>query len=260
MQWSVSTQSRLERGELGKLRDRDLQLLGEVLGFKDGETAAMIGLLRQTAEKSWWHSFGDVILESFGVYVGLETDARSLDIYRPDIVPGLFQTAEYAATLNRIFFPKDSEDEQQRRIQLGRQRQMILTRKAKPATVNLVLQEAVLRTVVGGSSVMAAQLRHFADMSVRPNITVRVLPFTAGFPLGITLGPFVILDFAADPKGVAAPTVIYVENYTGDMYLEVETDVRQYRRASAIIQHAALDAVTSRNLLRQVAKEYQREH
>lgn len=256
MQWSVSTQSRLERGDLGKLKDRDLQQLGRVLGFAEKETAAMIGLLQQAAEKSWWHSFGDLIPETFDVYVGLENDARALDIYRPDIVPGLVQVAGYAAALDRIYFPKDSEEEQNRRIQLKLHRQATVTRKAKSLIVDLVLHESVLRTVVGGPAVMAAQLRHLADLSVRPNVTIRVLPFKAGFPVGISVGPYVILEFSPDAKGVNPPTVVYVENYTGDMYLEADPDVQRYRRASTIIQRVALDAVMSRNLLRQAAKEH----
>ena len=256
MQWSISTQSRLERGELGKIRDRDLRELGQALGFTDEETAAMVGLLQQAAEKRWWHSFGDLIPESFDVYVGLETDAYSLDIYRPDIVPGLFQTADYAAALDRIYFPTDSEEEQDRRIQLKLRRQAIITRKAKPVNVDLVLNESVLNMTVGSPAIMAAQLRRLADLSLRPNVTIRILPSKAGFPVGMSVGPFVILDFAADAKGVIPPTIIYVENYTGDMYLEAESDVKRYRGASTIIQRAALDVVMSRNLLRQAAKEH----
>ncbi|MFD7845478.1 Scr1 family TA system antitoxin-like transcriptional regulator [Nocardia sp. NPDC059764] len=101
---------------------------------------------------------------------------------------------------------------------------------------------------------MATQLRHLADLGTRPNITVRVVPFQAGFPLGTPVGPFVALDFKPDVKGVAEPTVIYVESYTGDMYLEGEADVGKYRRAFATIQHVAMDAVTSRNMLRQCAR------
>jgi Domain of unknown function (DUF5753) len=35
-------------------------------------------------------------------------------------------------------------------------------------------------TVSGGPAVMAGQLAHIAEMAGRPNVTVQVLPFTAG--------------------------------------------------------------------------------
>ncbi|MEU0499466.1 helix-turn-helix transcriptional regulator [Nocardia sp. NPDC005998] len=254
MQWSHSKYSRLERGEPGKVLDRDLTALGEVLEIPEGKVAAMIDLAHQVAEKTWYNTFDDLIRENFDVYMRLETDAHAMGIYRPDLVPGLLQTAEYARALNRIYFPKDSEEEQDRRIELKLQRQNIITRKKSPIGVDLMLHESALHSMVGDTAIMATQLRHLADISTKPNITIRVLPFKAGFPLGMAVGPFVILDFKPDSKGVAEPTVIYVENFTGDAYLEGESDVDKYRRAFATIQYSALDVVASRSLLRQVAR------
>ncbi|MFE3195493.1 helix-turn-helix domain-containing protein [Nocardia sp. NPDC059240] len=254
MQWSHSKYSRLERGEPGRILDRDLRELGNILEIPDDKTDAMIELARQVAEKTWYNSFNDLIRANFDVYMRMETEAAAMEIYRPDLVPGLFQTADYARSLNRIYFPKDSAEEQDRRIELKVRRQAIVTRKKTPVTVDLVLHESALYTTVGSDLIMATQLRHLADLGTRPNLSVRILPFRAGFPLGTPAGPFVGLDFKPDAKGVAEPTVIYVESYTGDMYLEDDSDVGKYRRAFATIQHAALDAVTSRNLLRQVAR------
>lgn len=254
MQWSHSKYSRLERGEPGKVLDRDLTALGEVLEITEDKVAAMIDLAHQVAEKTWYNTFNDLIRQNLDVYMRLETDAHAMEIFRPDLVPGLFQTADYARALNRIYFPKDSEEEQDRRIELKLQRQKIITRKKSPVSVDLVLHESALHSMVGNEAVMAAQLRHLADLSTRPNISIRILPFKAGFPLGMAVGPFVILDFKPDVKGVADPTVIYVENFTGDAYLEGESDVDKYRKAFAMIQHAALDVVASRALLRQVAR------
>ncbi|MFE7796837.1 helix-turn-helix domain-containing protein [Nocardia sp. NPDC057440] len=260
MQWSPSKLSRLERGEPGKLYARDIELLCQILGFDTEQTAAMKGLAQQAVVKNWWHGFGDLIPEGFSVFVGLETSAVEMTIYRPDLVPGLFQTADYARALDRIWFAKDSEEEQDRRIQLRMSRQTVITRKTKPARVDIVLYESVLHAVVGGPRVMSAQLRHLADLSTKPNIAIRVLPFKAGFPVGGPVGPFTMLDFGSDAKGnVVEPTVIYVESFTGAMYLEHTTDVDRYRAASIVIQQAALDAVTSRNLLRQGAREFERE-
>ncbi|PFW99831.1 hypothetical protein CJ469_04865 [Nocardia farcinica] len=254
MEWSISKLGRIERGETGKLTSRDIEALCDIIGFDPDTTAAMIGLNKQAAEKSWWHSFGDLIPEGFNVYVGLETSATALDIYRPDVVPGLLQTADYARALDRLYFPDDTDEESDRRVQLRHRRQKIITRKTNPTILDVVLHESVLHTVVGTAEVMAAQLRHLAGISTRPNVSVRVLPFTAGLPVGTPTGPYIILDFITDRAGHTEPAVIYVENFTGDMYLEAETDLQRYRHASATLHRAALDDVTSRTLLRQVAK------
>ncbi|RDI66590.1 helix-turn-helix domain-containing protein [Nocardia pseudobrasiliensis] len=258
MQWSPSTQSRLEHGDIGRLRDRDLVELGRILELGEAEVVAMIGLLRQPPTENWWRSFMDVMLGAFDVYLSLEAEARVLDIYQPHVVPGLFQTVAYAGALDRIYFPGDCEEDQRRRVEVRLRRQRIITRKSRPVSVTLILHEAVLHTIVGSSAVMAAQLSHLAALSTLPNVTILVLPYGAGLPIGTPVGPYVILDFPDSPKELASPTTIYIENLTGDMYLGGEGEVKRYRAVSQIIRRAALDEVTSRNMLRQLSKEYQR--
>ncbi len=107
---------------------------------------------------------------------------------------------------------------------------------------------------------MAAQLRHLADLSTMPNIELRVLPFRSGLPVGVATGPFTILSFGSDRNGDSIePTVVYAEAYTGAMYFEKANDVRRYSEAYELTQRAALDVRPSRDLLREVAREHQRE-
>ncbi len=253
MGWSAPTQSRIERGRLGNLRARDLRELCRVLEIEDQEEVdALISLLDEASARStsWWQRFGEVINERLDVYVGLETDARSIDIFRPDLVPGLFQIAEYARALNEVYFPGDTVETQDQRIELKLRRQTSLTRKTNPTAVTMVVDEAALRRVVGSERVMRAQLKHLADMSQRPNISIRVLPYTAGFPVGGPTGPFSVLTFESDPM------IVYVEAFTSNMYLEADSDVRKYRAAFASLHRATLDEVASRNVMRQVAREF----
>ncbi|WP_228838487.1 helix-turn-helix domain-containing protein [Nocardia amamiensis] len=258
MQWSKSKLARIEKAEgNGTLREVDIRELCRFLGFDDDMTTAMVGLARQSDAKCWWHTFDDVIRKSFNMYVGLESSATSLTMFRPDLIPGILQTADYARALDRIYFPGESADELDRRVQLRIKRQNIILRRHHPVSVDIVLHESALRSVVGGPKTMAVQLRHIADVSTRPNVTIRVLPFSAGFPLGLYVGPYVILDFGRDNKGKeVAPRIVFLEGYTGDMYLEREQDTQMYQTASTAIQRASLDTVASRNLLRQVAKGF----
>ncbi|MFI6040296.1 helix-turn-helix domain-containing protein [Nocardia sp. NPDC051321] len=258
MQWSKSKLSRIEKGEGGSaLRELDIRELCRIYEFADEMTAAMVALAGQSDEKCWWHTFDDVIRKSLNMYVELESVATSLTIFRPDLVPGLFQTAEYARALDRIYFADESDEDLDRRVQLRIKRQSMIERRAQPVAVDMVLHESVLRTLVGSRKVMSGQLRHLADTSTRDNVTVRILPFQAGFPIGTPVGPYVILDFGTDANDkVGSPTVVYIEGCTGDMYLERDQDTRVYRAASHAIRQAALDAAASRILLRRTAKEF----
>ncbi|MEU1209694.1 helix-turn-helix transcriptional regulator [Nocardia sp. NPDC005825] len=257
MEWSESKLQRLETGNAEKIRVLDVRELCRIYDFDDEFCSALTGLAQQTSVKSWWHEYDDLIPEGFNVYVGLEASARGLISYQPEIIPGLLQTAEYARVLINDYWPDAASDQLDRRVQLKTRRQSLLTRKRSPAHFDVVVHETALRRVVGGPRVMAGQLRRLADMSTLPTIAVRVLPFSAGVPIGHTVGPFVILDFGYDAGNrPVEPTVVYLENFLGDLYLEKQAAVDRYREAYQAIQRAALDEATSRDLLRRAAKEY----
>ncbi|WP_280468760.1 helix-turn-helix domain-containing protein [Nocardia cyriacigeorgica] len=257
MEWGASTLQRLEKGQADRIRTIDIRELCRIYGVPDRLAEGLAGLAQQADTPSWWHAFGDVIPETFDVYVGLEAAAERVAAYHPEIVPGLLQTADYARALYRLAHPGETEAALEQRVQLRLQRQALITRRVAPATVDVVLPESVLRRMVGGAKVMAAQLRHLADIGTRDNVTVRVLPFAAGAPLGVGVGAFTILDFGTDRAGrPLEPPVVHAEGLTGDLYLERPVDVRRYHRAHENLQQCALDGQSSRHLLRQLAKEF----
>ncbi|MBF6238860.1 helix-turn-helix domain-containing protein [Nocardia otitidiscaviarum] len=257
MEWSESKLQRLETGNAEKIRVLDIRELCRIYDFDDEFTAALVGLAQQSNVKSWWHEYDSLVPEGFDMYVGLESSARTLISYQPDLVPGLLQTPDYARVLIADYWPDAPREQIDRRLQLRVRRQHLLTRKRSPAVFDVVLHETALRRVVGTPRIMSAQLRRVADMSTLPTITVRVLPFSAGVPSGHTVGPFVILEFGRDPRHRPVdPTVVYLENYLGDLYLEKQAAVDRYREAYHALQHAALDEASSRDLLRKAAKEY----
>ncbi|WP_280253068.1 helix-turn-helix domain-containing protein [Nocardia abscessus] len=255
---SSSGLQRLETGQATRLKVRDLQAICEVLDLSEEMSAAMVGLLRQSAEPNWWHEYGNLIPTTFDVYVGLETAARKLTTYQPSLVLGLLQTAEYAAALIQAGTPAESSDELRRRVELRMKRQTIVTRKRRPIELEVVLHECALRSAVGGDRVMAPQLHHLAEIGKMPNVTIRVLPFAAGAPIGHPVGQYAILEFGDDSNDRAVePPVVYLENFTGCLYLEKADDIQRYAWVHDCLRRASLDEAASRSLLRQVAKELQ---
>lgn len=257
MQWSISTVQRLEVGATGRIRLMDLEALCRVYEFTDEFTEVLKGLALQAAGKTWWHEYGDLIPEHFDVFVDLESSAQTLTWYEPELVPGIVQTPAYANALIRAAFPEEAVTDHERRVKLRMGRQSRVTRNHSPVRIDIVLRESALRGLVGGCRVMAGQLRHLADLGTRPNVTFRILPFSAGSPMGVAMGPFVILE----PRQLTRrqppePTVVYVESYTGDLYLEKPATVQRYAQAYQRLRRKTLDDERSRALLRRVAKEY----
>ncbi|MCU1642606.1 MAG: hypothetical protein JWN03_2881 [Nocardia sp.] len=84
-----------------------------------------------------------------------------------------------------------------------------------------------------------------------------MLPFYAGFPLGMPLTPFTIFLFGKDARGkLSEPTVVFAESFAGAMYFERQIEVGIYREAFKKVQRATLDTRLSRDLIREVAREY----
>ena len=260
MQWGKSTLQRLEKGQTPKIRTHDIAQLCEIYRLPADQTSDLIALAEQTAVKNWWQAYGSLISPNFDIYMGLESAARRMTSFQPSSIPGLLQTADYARALDRLYFPDDSEAQLDQRVELRLRRQGVITRGKRPAMLIVILHESALRTVVGSPKIMAALLRHIADLSTRPNVEIRILPFRAGLPVGMSTGPFTILEFETDGKGVPVePTLVYAEAFTGAMYFEDTDQVDRYREAFQVLQRAALDTRPSRDLLRELAKEHERE-
>ncbi|WP_328409558.1 helix-turn-helix domain-containing protein [Nocardia sp. NBC_00403] len=254
---SASTLQRIEKGTVAHLRELDLAALCKIYEFGNDHTAAMKGLAAQGNEQSWWCEYGDVIPANFDFFVGLEASAHRLTTYEPELVPGLLQTSAYASVLIRSVYPEDGAEEHARRVQLRTRRQARITRKHNPATLRVILRESVLRGIVGGPRIMATQMKYLADMATRPNVSLQILPFSTGFPLGGAVGPFVIVEFGADKQGkMIEPPVVFAENFTGGLYLAKSSAVQRYHDAYEGLRRCTMDAAASGALLRRMAKEY----
>ncbi|WP_040839249.1 helix-turn-helix domain-containing protein [Nocardia brevicatena] len=257
MEWGASTLQRLEKGQAERIRTIDIQELCRIYGIPDPLADGLMVLARQTAAESWWHALGGGVPANFDVYSSVEAAAEELLIYQPELVPGLLQTPDYLRAVTRAHHTDESETDRERRVQQRMQRQALITRKTSPARLHAVIGEAALRRVVGGTKAMVAQLRHLADLGTRDNVSVQILPFAAGAPLGIGVGQFTVLDFGIDRAGRAVePPLVHTAGLTGDLYLESPSDLRRYDRAHECLRRCALDVQQSRQLLRQLAKEY----
>jgi transcriptional regulator with XRE-family HTH domain len=246
LEWSTSTLFRIETGR-SRPQPGNVRTLLELYGVTGPERDGLIQLTRDARKPGWWHSFRDVLPNPYEVYIGLEAGAASLRNFEPIVVPGLLQTADYARAMFRNGPRELDRDEVERRVEVRLARQEILTRDNRPR-LWAVIDEAVIRRLVGGTEVMRGQLRHLADAAQRGKTTIQVVPYRAGAHAGTT-GPFVILDYE-EPTD---PDVVYVETLAGDIYLEERPDVNRYTLAFDRLVAAALHPDDSVRLIEQVA-------
>ena len=215
-----------------------------------------MGLAKETKNRGWWHSYGDVIPEGFDLYIGLEEAAARLSWYSSELVPGLLQTDAYAETLIREDNPGVADEEIRRRVEVRIARQALLTRVTATPTVEVALNEAVLRRPVGGTTVMGDQLKRLVELNELDNVNVRVIPFGAGLHAGLFSGPFVMMRFPVNGDGRdTEPPTVYVEGFTGALYLDKPHEIDRYDAAFKAIWGSALNHKDTQSLLLQALKE-----
>lgn len=256
---SQAALQRIETARTKKIRALDVRGLCELYEVTGDETLRALDLAEQAKVTSWYTAFAGLYSDpTFNMYVELSAAAEQLISYQ-EIVFGLLQTPDYARSLISSFYRDESAEDIERRVALRMKRQAIVMRKADPVQLELLLHESALRRVVGGREVMAAQLRHLAEVSKRPNIDIRIQPDSAGYTRGLFHGPFVLLSFGTDAKGrPLEPPLVYFEGHgKPDIYLESYEDVRRYDELAADIRSTAHDDVRSRELLRRAAREYE---
>lgn len=252
--WSESKVSRIESGK-SPLSDKDARSLLGLYGIENSEEVQQfVNLVRKSRQQGWWHSYGDALPDWFKAFVGFETDASAIRTYQAELVPGLLQTKAYAFEVIRAMNPDESADESENRASLRFERQEILGRKdPAPPRLWTILNESVLRRVVGSGTVMAGQLNHLADLvDSHPGVTVQILPFDAGAHASMGYS-FSILSFSDVPGSIA-----YTEALTSATYIDKEQDLVRHEEIFQRLMAASVQPEKSVSWLRDTAREYDR--
>jgi hypothetical protein len=233
-------------GRVG-VRQPDLESLLDLYEVSGEARAALLALGRQATHRGWWHSYADALPAYFEDYVGLEDGAKSLATYQNQLVHGLMQTADYAATVFRAAQPAASADEVERQLAARTTRQALLT-ASNPLQVWAILDEAVLRRSVGGMTVMHSQLTRIQEIAALPNVTLQVLPFDTGAHASMGTS-FELLQFP-EPGDTA---IVYIEDQTSSQYLETAADIERYTLVFDHLRASALSPQRSIEFIGQVA-------
>ncbi len=247
--WTASAISRWETGDR-RIRPADLRVLLDLYDIQGEQREVLLTLAREARQRGWWQSYSsDAIPEWFQVYLGLEAEAASIHEYATELVPGLLQTADYYRSFMQTAPAAGDTETIERKIAVRTERQQRRDAADAPECW-AVLNEAVIRRVVGGPDVMRSQLERIVELANRPHISVQVLPYRAGAHPAMD-GSFIILGFpeAQDPD------VVYLESQTGSLYLEKPPEVERYQAMFNHLVAKALDPDESKRVIAQVARE-----
>ncbi|MEU4357251.1 helix-turn-helix domain-containing protein [Streptomyces virginiae] len=178
-------------------------------------------------------------------YMTLEAEAVNLWHFAVSVLPGLLQTRGYATELLAAGGFTGDGLTQQVEARLGRQE--LLEGEGAPP-FRTILSEAALRMALRDERSWREQLAYLAEAAERPNLTIHVLPESAG-PHGLVSTD---VWFLRMPD---ARTVAYTENaYQGEL-IEENGTVERLQRAYDVVRDLALSPAESRKFVLRMLEE-----
>lgn len=244
LDFSRSTISRIERGD----KVPSAEDLGALLAiFKvTGKRRKELVQQAQDADQPNWTEIGHPgIPRQLSALIEFEREATRISDVSLIRVPGLLQTKDYARTILRVGGIAPERIETLVTIRAGRQE--VLT-KNTPAHFLALIDEAVLRRIVGGPQVMVDQLERILKAAEGPNVSVQVLPFNIGAHVGQD-GSHILFEFAkADP-------IVHLEHRRSSQFLDEAEDTTDFRDLTTTLQQQALSTKDSAKLIRRYIAE-----
>lgn len=199
----------------------------------NGHFARLVHYARTAHDPDW-----------FLEYAKFELRALVVRTYRLALVPGLFQTPEYARALisaSRVVTDVEAAVESRMR------RQEVLTRD-KPPHVWSLIDETVLHRPIGGPEVMRKQLARLYEAAALPNATIRVVRQVAGLYPG--------LDGSFNSLTMQNGDLVFVEAPGGGRLIKDSAEVRWFGERWEEIGASALPWDSSRELIAEAMERF----
>lgn len=244
---------RLESGRSSEVKKMVINALCDFYRASDDERHELLWLAQESRKDGWWQSYVGAMIPDIQMFLGLEQSASRIISWQSTLLPGLLQTPGYRRAIWAAQGqPVDIEGD----VDLITKRQGRLD-NSEGFTFEALLSESVLRHRIGSADVMADQLNHLIEVGKLPNVSIRAVRFNAPNHLGLTTKDFVYMEFPNHLNpALSEPPVVYVEGFTGVLYLDKASEIEQYQAACEDIQRVALDPDDTRRLIQAIAKEH----
>ncbi|SER29950.1 helix-turn-helix domain-containing protein [Actinokineospora terrae] len=247
LEWSLSKVVRIEQGAVG-VSITDLRALLHHYGISDRQVVDdLLDLARKRTESRWWEKHTKDVPSALIQLIELEDVATLIRQYQGHIVPGMLQTEDVVRAVISSYPGDPAWIEQTIKIRL--RRQQILDDESREFVY--ILDESALRRVLGSPEIMSAQYRRLFELNDRPNISISVIPFSAGSHQAMQ-GSYTVLE---TPVGYAeddVDSVVLLQGPLRDSIIRRDVNrISEYVEAFAELEHMAvsLDKWEGKNTL-----------
>jgi transcriptional regulator with XRE-family HTH domain len=161
---------------------------------------------------------------------------RLFRLYEPALIPGVLQTAQYAAAVIRSFleFTQAATDLNEA-VAARMEWQKIIYADHE---FQVILEEQALRTRVGGPEVMSGQLDRLLAVMSLPSVELSVIPVAAARKV-MPSGGFLIFD----------DEMVQAETVSAELTVTQPQEIALYARRFALLRESAVSGRDARNLI-----------
>lgn len=251
----ASSQARISRVESGHATPRviEVRLLLDAYGVTDPEVREKLEeLAKRSKNRGWWLEHAAHLRPDYLDHIALEDDATYIRQWQPALVPGLLQTPAYAEEVIAAGpdYVAPEVLEQLVKVREGRQAKI----GEGGASYTAIFWEAAVRHPLVSVDAHREQLAAILTVAKRKNVTVQVLPFSAGV-LVASIPAFSSFSFDSEPTVEA----VTIENLRGTSVLEAPEDLAAYSNAYDLLRSAALAPDASARLIRDILRSMKEE-
>lgn len=170
----------------------------------------------------------------------LEADVDLIRGFEVAMVPGLFQTPEYAQhIIGQSIAMHGIPDDLEEGVQARMERQKILYRPGH--RFHFILGEAALRALVCPPDVLMGQVDRLIAIATLPNVALGVVPFTAPLPKPSVNGFWIYGD-----------KLVIVETFAAELSLIQPDEISLYSRVFGLMHEAAIYGRPAREVMTNV--------
>ncbi|MGW2331180.1 helix-turn-helix domain-containing protein [Streptomyces sp. NPDC001700] len=247
--------SRIESGH-STARVVDVRLLLDAYGVTDSETRARLeNLSRNANRRGWWLEHAAHLRQDYLDHISLEDDATHIREWQPALIPGLLQIPAYAEAVITSGPGFIDPDKVPKLVKVRGDRQARIDETEGAANYTAIIWEPVIVHPIVPIDIYHEQLAHIIKVSKRQNVTLQVLPISAGVKATMP-SAFSCFSFDTEPPTVEAVTL---DNLRGSAILEGAEDLTAYTLAFDQLRSAALAPDASVRLIRDVLRRSKEE-
>lgn len=236
--WHESKCSRLENGHTHP-SDADIRTYTTLCAAQD-QTADLIATARgiEGAYVQWRRMERAGLRRVQQSVAPLFERTRRFRVYQSWVIPGLLQSAAYTrAVLNTVAQLRDVPDDIDDAVAARMDRQQVLY--AGDHRFAMLIEEWVLRTVIGSEETMAGALGHLISVASLPSVSLGVIPLRTPRGAGWPVESFTLYDDAQ----------VNVELVSAHLTITQPGEIAEYTKAFAELSAIAVYGTEARSLI-----------